>query len=127
MLPADEVAPLTVLYVAGCWRSGTTLLGNILNEVDGCFDAGELRWLWSDGHPDRATCGCGLSHRYCPVWSCVLRTEIAPGVTLDARLPELTASLMRFRIRHTSLRLRPPTSAAAAADLHLLAALYRAI
>ena len=35
-----------VLYILGWGRSGSTVLGNILGEVDGFFCAGELHYLW---------------------------------------------------------------------------------
>jgi hypothetical protein len=127
------VESLTVLYVAGWGRSGTTLLGNILNEVDGCFHAGELRFLWkyatldSDSNSN-SDCGCGLHLRDCPVWSRVLRTEIEPGVTLMARAPRIAAFLrQRFRTRHTWRLLRPALDAASASHLNVLATVYRAI
>src|SRR5215471_9290777 len=126
--------PLTVVYISGFGRSGTTLVGNILNEVEGCFDAGELRWLWAVWRvrSDQATCGCGRPHRECPVWSRVLGTRMTPetgaGPTLEARLPELAASLReRFRIRHTWRLLNAPPGDAAATDFTLLGAIYRAI
>ena len=40
---------LTVLYVSGWCRSGSTVLGNVLAEVPGFFHAGELRYLWLNG------------------------------------------------------------------------------
>jgi len=123
--------PLTVLYVTGHGRSGSTLVGRILNEVEGCFDAGELRWLWlgSAGRADPRICGCGQSHRECPVWSRVLDTR-APGggPTLEARLSDLAASLCeRFRVRHTWRLLSSTRTDAAATEFLLLGAIYRAI
>src|SRR5580704_12095604 len=61
-----------VLYIAGTGRSGSTLLANILGEVDGVFAAGEVRYLWQRGLTERRLCGCGVPVRECPVWSRVL-------------------------------------------------------
>jgi len=56
------------------------VLGNILNEVSGCFHAGELRALWQVLHFDPAwTCGCGSVLTSCPVWSAVLEEVVPPG------------------------------------------------
>jgi hypothetical protein len=62
----------------------------------------------------------------------VLGTRVTPetgaGPTLEARLPELAASLReRFRIRHTWRLLNAPPGDAAATDFTLLGAIYRAI
>jgi Sulfotransferase family len=61
-----------VLYIAGTGRSGSTVLANILGEVDGVFAAGEVRYLWQRGLKEERLCGCGLPVRECPVWSPVL-------------------------------------------------------
>src|SRR3954466_11303605 len=61
-----------VLSIVGPGRSGTTILGNILGEVEGVTNAGELRWLWRRGLAERRPCGCGLPPAECPRWSVVL-------------------------------------------------------
>src|SRR5579872_7123206 len=61
-----------VLYIAGTGRSGSTVLANILGEVDGVFAAGEVRYLWQRGLKESRLCGCGLPVRDCPVRSQVL-------------------------------------------------------
>ena len=45
--------------------SGSTLLGNVLGELDGAVHVGELRALWDEGLLAGGTCGCGL-----PLGSC---------------------------------------------------------
>jgi hypothetical protein len=61
-----------VLSIVGPARSGTTIMGNILGEVRGIANAGELRWLWRRGLTERMPCGCGLPPVECPRWSRVL-------------------------------------------------------
>ena len=61
-----------VLYIAGTGRSGSTVLANILGEVDGVFTAGEVRYLWQRGLREGRLCGCGVPVRECPVWGDVL-------------------------------------------------------
>src|SRR5439155_13251896 len=52
--------------------SGSTILGNLLGELEGFFHAGELRRLWGEALPSGAPCGCGAPIGDCPVWSKVL-------------------------------------------------------
>ena len=40
--------PLTVLCVTGWCRNGSTIIGNVLNEVPGFFHVGELHFLWKN-------------------------------------------------------------------------------
>lgn len=71
--------PAKVLYVIGFARSGTTILGNLLNEIDGFFNAGELCYFWQRCFPPRpnAKCGCWSILPQCPLWSAVLTTIAA--------------------------------------------------
>jgi hypothetical protein len=46
-------------------------LDNILNEVEGVFSVGEVRFLWDRVLEDRL-CGCRRRVTTCPVWSAVL-------------------------------------------------------
>jgi hypothetical protein len=69
-----------VVSIVGPGRSGTTLLGEILGEVPGVFDAGELRWLWRRGLGEGRRCGCGEPVPGCPIWSEVLRRS---GAAVD--------------------------------------------
>jgi hypothetical protein len=66
-------ARLKVLYLIGWGRSGSTLIDNLLGEIDGFFSTGELRNIWHEGLSQTRRCGCGELVRDCPVWSAVLR------------------------------------------------------
>jgi Sulfotransferase family len=72
------------LLIAGCSRSGSTLLGMLLSRQEGVFFAGEsIRWpqQWTNG----MRCGCQKPFRECDFWSTVLQnagvdmTRISPG------------------------------------------------
>lgn len=92
--PGGEVSALTmkrmtVLYVAGYTRSGSTLLSRMMGSLPGFFAVGEaaahfFRFTKSINAP----CGCGLSVNACPFWK-------------DVNFPEKTdasyARLFRFR------------------------------
>ncbi|HDO25996.1 MAG TPA: sulfotransferase, partial [Nitrospirae bacterium] len=63
---------IKVLYIAGMSRSGSTILGNILGEIDGFFNAGELIDIWDRGLASDGKCGCGMKISKCEVWRTVL-------------------------------------------------------
>ncbi|MEV6151777.1 sulfotransferase [Nonomuraea sp. NPDC052129] len=94
-----------VLYVTGWCRSGSTLLGNLLNELPGVAHVGELNYLWSNGvlgTGTNSTCGCGKDLQDCEVWRRVLRE--LDGHTLATEMIGLHNA--RLRTRFTQERLR---------------------
>lgn len=64
--------PLTILYIAGYARTGSTVLDNVLAQAPGVTSVGELRWIWKQGFIDGGFCGCGLPVSGCPFWHQVL-------------------------------------------------------
>ncbi len=74
-----------VLLIVGRGRSGSTILDNMLGELDGFFSVGELHNLWKRGLVRGHTCGCGKPLAECPVWTSVLEAaEVNLGRTLPA-------------------------------------------
>ncbi|ROO61654.1 sulfotransferase family protein [Micromonospora sp. Llam0] len=69
--PGPSSPSVRVLYLAGSGRSGSTLITTVLGQLDGCFAAGELRYLWQRGMVDNRPCGCGAPFDACPVWRAV--------------------------------------------------------
>lgn len=63
---------MKVLYVLGRGRSGSTIFGNVLGELDGFFCGGEIRFLWDPVVVRSSECACGSVIFECPVWSTVL-------------------------------------------------------
>lgn len=63
--PRGEV---TVLYIAGLGRSGSTLLERVVGRIPGCFAVGEVVFLWERGVRDNELCGCGVPFRECTFW-----------------------------------------------------------
>jgi hypothetical protein len=61
-----------VVYILGWGRSGSTLLDNILGNVQGFCSVGELHYLWARGIVANRRCGCGLQFRDCPQWGGVM-------------------------------------------------------
>lgn len=62
---------ISVLYIAGIGRSGSTLLDNILGQVEGYTSVGELRNIPERFYLAKWTCGCGKELRKCKVWNAV--------------------------------------------------------
>lgn len=80
-MPNDDVH---ILYIAGWSRSGSTILGNILGEVDGLLHVGEMYYFWERGVHENRTCGCGEPFMDCSFWNPILETyrsdrEFAPA------------------------------------------------
>lgn len=51
---------IKVLYLAGWSRSGSTILSNILGEINGFFSTGEITYIWQRGLIINKLCGCDL-------------------------------------------------------------------
>ena len=60
---------VTVIYVGGMGRSGSTLVERALARVPGFVATGEVVHLWSRGLRDGERCGCGEPLRDCAFWS----------------------------------------------------------
>jgi hypothetical protein len=93
-----------VLCITGWCRNGSTIIGNVLNEIPGFFHVGELHFLWKNGAGKgvNSLCGCGLVLTECPIWSQILRLTVPSGLSLDA----FADTVMRrqracVRTRHT--------------------------
>jgi hypothetical protein len=120
---------LTVVYIVGWCRSGSTVLGNVAAEVPGVFHAGELRFLWQNGvlgTGSNRRCGCGELLAECPLWSTVLKAACPPGRALDEHARDVVGWQRSCRTRHTRQVLRAPPGngwpATLAASYHAIAA-----
>lgn len=140
---SGDRAGLTVAFVAGLGRSGSTLLDRVLGQVPGCVNMGEASQIWralSTG----IRCGCGLPGLDCPFWAEVLtRTfgslaaDAAPGgratsAGITAGLAEALRLQRRVdRMRYLGALMLPLPPGRLRRDLQryttLLAALYGAV
>jgi hypothetical protein len=123
--------PIRVLYVGGWAHSGSTLLANILGEVDGFFAAGEVRHIWRSGFVDDELCGCGSPFSTCGFWRAVVAQTVSAAGPIDAeRAAAMDDRLMQNR-RLPELLLAQRERGREADALReystLLAALYTAI
>jgi len=76
-------AAVKVVYVLGTQRGGTTIAGRLLGAVPDVAFVGELRRLWEIGPDGDRRCGCGATHRECPVWATVLPAVFDSGPPRD--------------------------------------------
>jgi Sulfotransferase family len=122
--------PVTVLYVGGFSRSGTTLLGRVLGEAPEAICVGETRYLWTRGLQDNVQCGCGAPFEECRFWSAVGQEAFGGWRALDLeRVGRLDAQTNRVRALpfHWVPRARPGFAGALAEYAELLRRLYDAI
>jgi hypothetical protein len=122
---------LKVLYIGGPARSGSTLLQNILGEIDGFFAAGELHYLWRRALEPQSRCGCGRPFNQCDLWSDVLDRVLSTPPAREVGLPGLLAwQHATVRLRHTGRLLRqsnPSSASSIEPYARAVAHLYEAI
>jgi len=123
--------PIKVLYIAGSGRSGSTLLDNILGQVDGLVSVGEVRYLWERGMVQDRLCGCGRPFHECPVWAGVLVEAFGSVDAVDPSIAMAQQS-SRSRVRNIpglliSDRRGRALTGPVTAHLERLEHLYRAI
>jgi hypothetical protein len=94
-----------VLYIDGQGRSGSTLLHNVLGQVDGFFAGGEIREFWRRVSTDDRPCGCGALVNECAVWRGVLDEAFGGWREVDAGGMERLRG--KARNRHSPLLLLP--------------------
>lgn len=129
--PPGRAAPPTVLYVAGAGRSGSTLLGQMLSQLPGVLNVGELTLIWERSFRENQLCGCRTTFRECAFWGEVVgrafggfdRVDHERAITLRRWLCAMTRvpalSYPSWRSRRTADQL--------AEYLALLGRLYRAL
>jgi len=126
---ARRVEKLQVLYIAGAGRSGSTILHNILGQVEGYCAVGEIRYIWERGLIKNRLCGCGVPFHDCQFWLAVMEEAFGSIDAVDAAT--LFATTESFRTPHLPLTLLPGRAesrlAALADHRRALENLYRAI
>jgi hypothetical protein len=96
---------IKVLFIAGNGRSGSTILHNVLGQIDGFCALGELREIWLRGAIKNWWCGCGTAFHDCDFWQEVLTDAYgAPDAVDVQKMYEQTESL---RIPHLPLTFLP--------------------
>lgn len=105
--PAEPDARLKVLYIAGSGRSGSTILCQILGEIDGFFCGGELSDFWDRYLGENRLCACGVEFRACKVWSRVLQRGM-PGIGPAEAFRIARLHMGVGRTQHLPFLLLPP-------------------
>jgi hypothetical protein len=82
---------IKVLYIAGCGRTGSTILGNILGQVEGFTHVGELQEIWRNLPVGQPPCGCGTPVAACKMWQEVMKKAYG-GVS-----ESFVTRMMKFR------------------------------
>lgn len=97
----DDQDEVKVLFILGKGRSGSTMLGNVLDTAAGVFNAGEFRRFWGWGLLDGYLCACGVPVPECSLWREVLVRLRDTGPAPDVeRMAELTRKVMSWRNVH---------------------------
>lgn len=89
---------ISVIFIGGAGRSGSTLLDRVLGQINGFFSLGEMYHIWQRGILQNQLCGCGTSFKQCPFWEAVLQEA-----SLRAECGDGTASL---KLQRSVARLR---------------------
>ena len=121
-----------VLLIIGRGRSGSTILDNLLGELDGFFSAGELFNVFKRGLVLGHTCGCGQPVASCALWSKVMGSALSTphGPIEPARLVEWqeeVAGAAADTRRLLRVRSTEKTSAALGSYVSVLGRVYAAI
>jgi hypothetical protein len=98
---------LKVLAIIGRGRSGSTILDNLLGELDGFISIGELNNFWQRALINREPCGCGQRATDCALWSPVQDriTNVYSGAAPDPRtVVGWQAQIVRARHTHGLLK-----------------------
>jgi len=90
---------IKVVFIAGCGRSGTTLLGQLLGEFENFVNVGEAARYLFDRSKD-LPCGCGTSATDCTFWKDMLGAvpfELGLQGTKSLRIRNFPSLFMRTR------------------------------
>lgn len=94
-----------VLFITGSGRCGSTILHDILGQVDGFTAIGELRYLWERSFIKNRLCGCRLQFSECDLWRAAVHEAFGGVDYVDAQ--EMSRLTDSFRLLHLPLTLLP--------------------
>jgi len=121
--------PVSILFIVGLGRSGSTLIGTMLHNVHGFACLGETLLIWLRGLIQNQPCACTQPFWDCPSWTSIF--ERAFGGMREADGHDLNHVLQdELRTRHLLATWRGSCSPLTSPGLHRLAdgvtRLYRA-
>lgn len=117
---------ITVLYLGGLGRSGSTLLERMLGELPGVTALGEVVHLWERALRDDERCGCGLAFSTCAFWGEVGLRAFGGWDQLDP-LQVLALKHRVDRTRHVGRLALPTLRRSVRADLRDYLDLYERV
>jgi Sulfotransferase family len=89
---------VTVLYIGGLGRSGSTLVERLTGQLPGACAVGEVVHLWQRGVTEGERCGCGTAFARCPFWQQAGKTAFGGWDEIDTgRIAALRARVDRNR------------------------------
>jgi len=89
---------VTVLYVGGRGRSGSTIFAQTLGQIAGFVNVGELWRVWDRGLQENEHCGCGRPFYSCEFWRAVGDEAFGGWDNVDAgKMGTFMPYLMRGR------------------------------
>jgi len=98
IVPVAPSPKIKVLYIAGWGRSGSTILGRILGQVQDYLLVGELRYIWDRGLLEDRLCSCGAPFTKCPLWREVVSRTLGNDNLAAARaMVDLRESVLHTR------------------------------
>ena len=75
---------VTVLYIGGHGRSGSTILAQTLGQIPGFVNVGEVWQVWYRGLRENERCGCGQPFYSCEFWRAVGEEAFGGWDNVDA-------------------------------------------
>lgn len=120
---------VSVAFVGGVGRSGSTLLCRMLDRIPTCAHVGEICYLWRHGVQGNLPCSCGEPFLECPFWTSVGLAAFGGWEGVDA----VRAERLRLRLgsRGELFRVAAGRGSSRPADLteygDLTLALFRAV
>jgi hypothetical protein len=96
--PEPTAGAVTVLYIGGAGRCGSTLLDRWLGQHPEIQACGEIRMLWREAFVGETLCGCGRPLLACDFWTEVLDRAYGGHQNVDAdRMRDLEEKLLTRR------------------------------
>ncbi len=102
-----EAERVRVLFISGFGRSGSTILGQVLDGAPDMVHVGELNFLWEHNVLQNRECGCGLPFSDCEFWQDVMGRAFGGSDGVDA-LEMVRLQRLGTRTRHAFEMLAPP-------------------
>lgn len=88
---------VTIVYIAGVGRSGSTILDRLLGTLPGVVSGNEVIGVWNNGFRQDLGCACGASFRNCSFWRAVVSSAFPDREPNADRIQELQWDVSRSR------------------------------